>query len=68
MRVDLKKQLKFLEEITLKPDIVLWSRASKQVVLLELTVPWEERMEDAVTVERLVQAWNRRFHQKKACG
>jgi hypothetical protein len=41
MEVDLKKKLKFPEEITvtkLRPDIVLWSSASKQVVLLELTV------------------------------
>lgn len=50
MRVDLRRQLKFPEEITistLRPDIVLWSRATKQVVLLELTVPWEERIEEA---------------------
>ena len=45
MRVDLKKQLKFLEEIT-SSDVVLWSRATKQTVLLELTEPWEERMEE----------------------
>ncbi|KAK0144509.1 hypothetical protein N1851_017138 [Merluccius polli] len=39
MRVDLRKQLNFPEEIThtsLRPDIVLWSK-----------VPWEERMEEA---------------------
>ncbi|XP_061778568.1 uncharacterized protein LOC133569990 [Nerophis ophidion] len=50
MRVDLKKQLKFPEEIahtTLRPDIVLWSKGTKQVVLIELTVPWEERIEEA---------------------
>lgn len=50
MRVDLRRQLKFPEKITtstLRPDIVLWSRATKQVVLLELTVPWEERIEEA---------------------
>ena len=50
MRVDLRKQLKFPEEIThtcLRPDIVLWSKGTKQVVLIELTVPWEERMEEA---------------------
>nr|XP_061836945.1 uncharacterized protein LOC133619721 [Nerophis lumbriciformis] len=50
MRADLKKQLKFPEEIahtTLRPDIVLWSRGTKQVVLIELTEPWEERMEEA---------------------
>jgi hypothetical protein len=50
MEVDLKKKLKFPEEITvskLRPDIVLWSSASKQVVLLELTVLWEERIEES---------------------
>ncbi|XP_056314571.1 uncharacterized protein LOC130229674 [Danio aesculapii] len=50
MRADLKKQLKYPEEIaqtSLRPDIVLWSRGTKQVVLIELTIPWEERMEEA---------------------
>ncbi|KAL0172855.1 hypothetical protein M9458_033166, partial [Cirrhinus mrigala] len=50
MRVDLKKRLKFPEEIahtSLRPDIVLWSRGTNQVVLIELTVPWEERLEEA---------------------
>ena len=50
MQVDLKKQLKFPEEIahtSLRPDMVLWSRGTKQVVLIELTVPWEERIEEA---------------------
>lgn len=50
MKADLGKQLKFPEQIvetTLRPDIVLFSDSTKQVVLLELTVPWEERMEEA---------------------
>ncbi|KAM9717486.1 uncharacterized protein ACNS7B_021136 [Menidia menidia] len=50
MRADLKKQLKFPEEIahtSLRQDIVLWSKGTKQVVLIELTIPWEERMEEA---------------------
>lgn len=55
MQADLKKQLKFPEEIAhtsfkpyiYRPDIVLWSKGTKQVVLIELTVPWEERMEEA---------------------
>lgn len=50
MRADIKKQLKFPEEIThtsLRSDIVLWSKGIKQVVLIELTVPWEERMGEA---------------------
>ena len=48
--VDLKKQLKFPAEIAntkLRPDILLLSRMKKQIVLLELKVPWEERMEEA---------------------
>ncbi len=50
MRADLKKQLKFPEEIahtSFRPDIVLWSRGTKQLLLMELTVPWEERKEEA---------------------
>lgn len=50
MEADLDKQLRFPEEIavtTSRPDIVLWSPSTKQVVMLELTVPWEERMEEA---------------------
>ncbi|XP_061747756.1 uncharacterized protein LOC133545995, partial [Nerophis ophidion] len=50
LSVDLGKQLKFPDVVakrTLRPDIVLTSVASKQVILLELTVPWEDRMEEA---------------------
>lgn len=55
MRVNLKKQLRFPEEITLtslRPDIVLWSRDTKQVILIELTVPWEERVDEAHEYKR----------------
>ena len=31
----------------LRPDIMLWSRSSRQVILVELTVPWETRLEEA---------------------
>lgn len=50
LKVDLAKQLKFPEAVaktTLRPDIVVTSVVSKQVILLELTVPWEDRMEEA---------------------
>lgn len=50
IRVDLKKRLQFPGEIvqtTLRPDIVIWSKATKQVIMIELTVPWEERIECA---------------------
>ncbi len=48
--VDLERQFKFPNHITttsLRPDIVLLSDFTKQVVLLELTVPWEDRLEEA---------------------
>ncbi|KAK0145090.1 hypothetical protein N1851_016010 [Merluccius polli] len=48
--VDLEHQLKFPSHIvvtTLQPDIVLVSESTKQAVLLELTVPWEDRLEEA---------------------
>ncbi|KAJ7998421.1 hypothetical protein DPEC_G00204760 [Dallia pectoralis] len=50
MRVDLGRQLKFPEKIavtSLRLDIVLWSQTTWQVALIELTVPWEERIEKA---------------------
>ena len=50
MLVDLERQLRFPREIRsteLRPDIVIWSRRSKQVIIVELTVPWEDRVEEA---------------------
>ncbi|KAI8496921.1 zinc ion binding [Branchiostoma belcheri] len=50
MRVDLEMKLKFPEvilETNLRPDIVLWSEETTQVVIIELTVPWEDRFEEA---------------------
>ena len=49
MRVDLDKRLVFPEVVqtTLRPDIVLFSRQRKLIVLVELTVPWETRVESA---------------------
>ena len=47
LKVDLGKQLKFPENVavtTLRLDMVLLSEAKKQVIL---TVPWEERIEEA---------------------
>ncbi|VDI13370.1 Hypothetical predicted protein [Mytilus galloprovincialis] len=32
---------------SLRPDIVIWSPGTRQAVLLELTVPWEDRIEEA---------------------
>ncbi|XP_049337547.1 uncharacterized protein LOC125802987 [Astyanax mexicanus] len=50
LKADLGRQLKFPEHIartSLRPDLVLTSESTKQVVLLELTVPWEDRLEEA---------------------
>lgn len=46
MMVDLKKQLNIPPHIT-QSSIILVSEATKQLFLLELTVPWKERMEEA---------------------
>ncbi|XP_063058826.1 uncharacterized protein LOC134452393 [Engraulis encrasicolus] len=48
--VDLGKQLKIPARITstrLRPDMIIVSDSTKQLIILELTVPWEERMEEA---------------------
>ena len=50
MNVDLQKNLVFPTHIaatTLRPDIVLWSNTTKRVILVELTVLWEERIQEA---------------------
>ena len=50
MLVDLEKQLRFPGHIVatkLRPDIVLTSDSTRQVVMLELTVPCEERLDEA---------------------
>ena len=49
MRVDLGRRLQFPEVVqtTLRPDIVLWSTKDQKIILVELTVPWEEGCEVA---------------------
>ena len=48
MTTDLDSQLTFpIVTTQLRPDIVLWSISTKKVVIIELTVPWEERCEEA---------------------
>lgn len=59
MRVDLGRQLQFPREIvetSLRPDLILWSVPHKTILLVELTVPWEQGMEAA----------NERKHSKYA--
>ncbi|KAK0145691.1 hypothetical protein N1851_015413 [Merluccius polli] len=55
LKVDLGRQLKVPHTIavtTLRPDLVLLSESTRQVVLLELIVPWEDRMEEAFERKR----------------
>ena len=47
MRVDLDKFPDHVTSTSLRPDIVLSSVSSRQVLLIELTVPWEDRIEEA---------------------
>ena len=47
---DLKTSLQFpvhIIQIKKRPDIVAWSDSKKNVLLVELTVPWEENREEA---------------------
>ncbi|XP_069133169.1 uncharacterized protein [Argopecten irradians] len=56
MRADIHQRIGFPEEVvstSLRSDIVLWSRNSKQVLMTELTVPWEDRIEEARERKRL---------------
>ena len=49
MRVDLMRRLVFPDVIqtTQRPDIVLWSVEDKKIIIIELTVPWEEGCDEA---------------------
>ncbi|XP_078322870.1 uncharacterized protein LOC144622162 [Crassostrea virginica] len=49
MRVDLNKRLVFPDVVhtNLRLDIVLWSVKGKKIILIELTVPWEESCGEA---------------------
>ena len=49
MKVDLGKQLFFPNIIhtAQRPDIVIWSPNDRKLVMVELTVPWETRCEEA---------------------
>lgn len=45
MQADLHR-VRFLVQAT-RPDMIIISEASKHLIMLELTVPWEERIEEA---------------------
>ena len=50
VQTDIGSQLSIPKEIvdtSLRPDMIVISEASKTIVLIELTVPWEDRMEEA---------------------
>ena len=49
MNVDLGKQLFFPNIIhtAQRPDIVIWSPNDRKLMMVELTVPWETRCEEA---------------------
>ena len=55
MVVDLDRQLKVPEHIVItsrKPDIVVYSNRKKQVLMIELTVPYEDRIGEANELKR----------------
>ena len=48
--VDLGNKLKLPTEMvttTLRPDAILFSKEKKQISILELTIPWETRIDPA---------------------
>lgn len=59
--VDLERQLKFPSHVvttTLRPDMVLPSESTKQVVLLELTVLLEDCLEEALKRKLPTRDWS----------
>ena len=51
MQVDLDQRLIFPSEIittNLRPDLVLWSTSQKLLFIVELTVPWEAAVGEAI--------------------
>ena len=56
MLADIGKQLVFPPEIVstnLRPDLVLWSPSTKTAYIIELTVPWENSVEEAYERKKL---------------
>ena len=56
MAVDLKEALNFPHHIVHTqewPDIVIWSDTVKRIIVVELTVPWEENMDEAFERKKL---------------
>ena len=55
LRVDLDKRLVFPFEIEtrLRPDMILFSSTTKLLIIIELTVPWESRIDEAYERKKL---------------
>ncbi|MGH0140139.1 UNVERIFIED_CONTAM: hypothetical protein FKN15_010183 [Acipenser sinensis] len=56
MLADVDQRLIFPPEIAttnLRPDIVLWSGSARLVHLVELTVPWEDAVDEAYERKKL---------------
>jgi len=49
LEVDLRKKLVLpgIVQTNLRPDIIRWSETGKKLIMIELTVPWETRCEEA---------------------
>ena len=49
MMIDLEKKLIFSEVVYtyLRPDIMIWPQYPRRIILVELTVPWDDRTEEA---------------------
>lgn len=52
MRVDLVQRLT-PPQTTLRPGIILWSNSCQPVYIIELTVPWEDALEEAFERKKL---------------
>ena len=58
---DLQTQLVFPPEIAvtrLRPDIVMWSRSTRNLIIIKLTVPWEKKWKKLMKErERIIKTW-----------
>ena len=54
LQAGLDKKLQFpdIVQTSLRPDIVIQSTATKRLVIVELTVPWEERCQSAYELNK----------------
>ena len=54
LQADLDKKLQFpdIVQTSLRPDIVIQSTATKRIVIVELTVHWEERCQSAYELKK----------------